>query len=148
MSIKGVLKVNREQVNKYQLTIQPGVGAIVLVSIGGLEQELDSTALPDGTVRSGGRGKPGETDIVQPAHHKLEVLAMELWWSLCKNTLPGYLKLGTLVYFNEYGLPGSKYTLPNIWIKKRKSSDMDLGNEGDMATLTWSISYDDVIPVP
>ena len=147
MAIKNVLKPNRVQVNKYQLTVQPGVGSVLFISIGGLEEELDAVDLPDRTSRSGGREKPVEFEVVQPMHHDLEVLAMEVWWRMCKNTLPLYLKLGILVCFDEWGVPRRKYTLPNIWISKRKHSDLELDNDGEMATITWTLKADQVVPM-
>jgi hypothetical protein len=147
MSIKNVVQPNRVQVNKYQLIVQPGVGSVLLVSIGGLEEELDKVDLPDRTSRSGGREKQGETEIVQPMHHDLEVLAVETWYRMCKNTLPLYLKLGILMIFDEWGSPRKRYTLPNCWLSKRKHADLELDNDGEMATITWTMNYDQIIPM-
>lgn len=145
MTIKNVIPENRIPVNKYALIVQPGVGEITLVSIGGLEEELDAPELPDRTVRSGGRAKPGETDIVQPMHITEEVNLMEAWYALCKLALPGYLKNGVLVQFDEAGrFPVKRWTLPNSWLKKRAHSDSELENDGDMSTITWTLSYDEI----
>lgn len=145
MAIKNVLKVNRVQVNKFQLTIQPGVGSPLFTSITGLEEELDTVDLPDRTTRSGGRGKQLEFEVIQPMHHDLEVLAMEAWWAMCKATLPGYLKLGILVLFDEWGMPRRRRTIPNIFISKRKDTDQELDNDGEMATITWTLKGDEII---
>lgn len=144
--IKNVIKENRVPVNKFKLVVQPGVGEITLVSVSGIEEELDATELPDRTVRSGGRSKPFEPEIVQPMHHDIEVLAMESWYNMCKFTLPGYLKIGVLIQFDEYGFPRRKYTLQSLWIKKRVHSDLELDNEGEMSVLTWTLSADQLLP--
>lgn len=145
MTIKNVIPEFRIPVNKYAFLAQPGVGEITLVSIGGLEEELDAPELPDRTVRSGGRSKPLETDIVQPMHITLEVVLMETWFGLCKLSLPGYLKIGTLIQFDETGLiPRKSWTLPNCWLKKRAHSDLELENDGDMSTITWTLQADEI----
>jgi hypothetical protein len=147
MAIKNVIQVNRYPVNKYSLVVQPGVGQILLVSISGLEEELDAPELPDRTVRSGGRSKPIEFDGVQPMHHTQEVLVMETWWGLCKLSLLGYLKLASLIHFDESGLiPTRKFTLPNIWVSKRAHTDQELENDGDMNTITWTFKADQILP--
>jgi len=150
MGIKQVLQENRIPVNRYQLIIQPfNVPEVTLVSISGLEEELDAPELPDRTVRSGGRSKPVEFDIMQPTHHDLEVAAMETWYTQCKLALPGYLRLGMLTLFDEAGLlPRRRRTLPNIWLKKRAESDLEMENEGEMHVITWTCQTDQVIVTP
>lgn len=147
MAIKGIFLPNRIPVNKFSLNIQPGIGTPVFVSVGEFSPELDSVDLPDRTARSGGRVKPIEFDVVQPMHHDIEVKLMELWYNLCKNTLPGYLKLGIFILFDEYGIPHRKTTLPNLWISGKKSSGGDIDNDGDMATITWTMKADDALPM-
>lgn len=147
MAIKNVLKTNRVQVNKFQLTIQPGVGAPLFTTISGLEEELDTVDLPDRTSRSGGREKQLEFEVGQPMHHDLEVLAMEAWYRMCKATLPLYLKLGVLVLFDEWGMPRRKYTLPNLWISKRAHSELELDNDGEMSIITWTLKADQIVPM-
>lgn len=147
MTIKGIIPANRIPVNKYDLVVQPGVGTITLISIGGLEEELDAPEMPDRTVRSGGRAKPGSTDLVQPMHITAEVALMEIWYALCKHSLLGYLKLAVLIGFDETGLiPVKRWTLPGCWLMKRLHSDNELENDGDMSTITWTMSYDEIRP--
>lgn len=146
MAIKNVIKENRVQVNKFALTIQPGVGTPQFVSITGLEEELDSSELPDRTVRSSGRKKPMEFEVVLPAHHDLEVLAMEAWYEMGQDPiLPGYLKLGILKLYDGLGVPRRVRTLTNLWAKKRVESDLELEDEGAMAVITWTLSCDEML---
>lgn len=142
--IKGVLQENRVQDNKYALVVQPGVGMCTLTAVSGLEQEIDKAELPDRTARSGGRTKAIEFDVTQPMHHTLEVLAWELWWTMCSNSVPGYLKLGLLTLFDDRNIPVKKFILPKLWITKRKHSDNELDSEGKMGTITWTLSADDI----
>ena len=145
LAIKNQIQELRIPVNKFQLIVQPGVGQITVISLTGLEEELDAPELPDRTIRSGGRSKPVEIDVVQPMHHTSEVLLMEAWWNLCKYSVAGYLRLGMLIQMNETGIPTKRWTLPNIWIKKRAHSDLELENDGEMATITWTMQTDQII---
>jgi len=146
MTIKNVLKENRVPVNKFELAIQPGIGSPTFTEMSGLEEELDAAELPDRTVRSGGREKAVEFEVTQPLHHDVELAAMEAWYIACKKSLPGYLKLGVLIMFDEYGIPRRKFTLPNLWISKRTHSDLALDNEGEMGTVRWTMKTDQVLP--
>ena len=144
-AIKSIIKPLRVPDNKYSLIVQPGVGQLTVVELTGLEQELDQSELPDRTVRSGGRGKPLAFDFAIPMHHTSEVLLCETWWNLCKYSLIGYLKFGMLIQFNEASIPTKRWTLPNLWLTKRGHTDLALGNDGEMTTIMWSASADDLI---
>ena len=148
MAIKNVIDENRIQVNKYLLDLQPGVGSVLLTAISGLEEELDSVELPDRTTRSGGRKKPVEFEVTQPMHHDLEVAKMEAWYIQCQDPVsPLHLKVGSLIQFDQQGLPRRKFTLLNVWNRKRVHSDLELENDGDMATITWTLQADEILPV-
>jgi hypothetical protein len=145
ISIKGVLDGNRVQVNKFQLFIAGVSLPPVFTRISGLEVELDAIDLPDRTTRSGGREKPLEFEVDQPMHHTVELLSMEAWWLMCANTVPGYIRVGALVMYDEYGFARKTGTLTGMWISKRSHSDLDLDNDGDMAIITWTIKADDLV---
>jgi hypothetical protein len=147
MTIKNVIQENRAQINKFELTVLPGVGTPVFTSVSGLEEELDASELPDRTVRSGGRKKPVEFDVVQPAHHEAEVAAMEQWYKDGQDPVqPGHLKTGILTIFDTEGSPRRVRTLPNLWNKKRVESDLDLEDDGAMHTITWTLQCDEILP--
>jgi len=147
MAIKNIIEENRIQTNKFTMDWQPGIGTITLISVGELEEELDKAELPDRTVRSGGRGKPIEFDVVQPAHHDSgEVQAMEDWYRDCKDPVaPDHLKIGTYTKFDQQGAPRRTLALDNCWLSKRVESESDLDNDGDMATITWTVNADAMI---
>jgi hypothetical protein len=148
MAIKNVINENRIQVNKYLLDLQPGIGSVLLTTISGLEEELDAVELPDRTTRSGGRKKSIEFEVTQPLHHDLEVARMEAAYVEAQDPVsPLHLKVGTLIQFDQSGLPRRKFTLLNVWVKKRVHSDLELENDGDMATITWTLQCDEILPV-
>jgi hypothetical protein len=148
MAIKNIIEENRIQTNKFVIDWQPGVGEITLISVGELEEELDSSELPDRTVRSGGRKKPIEFDVVQPAHHddSGEVQAMEQWYVDCQDPVAAdHLKIGTYTKFDQQGGPRRTISLDNCWLSKKVESESDLDNDGDMATITWTVRADAMI---
>jgi hypothetical protein len=141
---KNIIPANRVQLNKYMLTIEPAVGQILATSIGGLEEEIDAAELPDRTKRSGGRSKSVTFDIKVPSHD-LSNVAMRVWYEQCKAALLGYLKIGTLVIFTEFGSPGLTRTFYNMWISKCSEPDLEMENEGTMHVTTWTIEADEII---
>jgi hypothetical protein len=146
MAIKNVLQENRIQMNKFSLSFQPGVGEVTLMSVGELEEELDTVDLPDRTTRSGGRKKQIEFDVVQPAHHDIEVAAMEAWYVDCQDPVaPDHLKVGTYTRFDQQGTPRRTVTLDNCWLSKKVESESDLDNDGEQATITWTVKADAMI---
>jgi hypothetical protein len=148
MGIKGTILKNRIQNNKYQLTAQPGLIPITFTGVSGIEEELDTTELPDRTVASGGRTKPVEFEVRQPLHHKAEVAAMEAWFKEGQDPqAPTYQKVGTLIMFNESGAPASKFTLIDLFVYKRTMPDLELESDGDMAEVVWGMKANQVLTV-
>jgi hypothetical protein len=146
MSIKGVIKENRVQTNKFTALIQPGVGQVLFTAMSGLEEELDAVELPDRTMRSGGRKKTIEFDATQPMHHDIEVLSMEAWYRECQDPVsPLHLKIMTLILWDQQGLPRRRVTLFNVWVKKRVHSDLELEGDGEMGTITWTLQADELM---
>jgi hypothetical protein len=147
MAIKNVIQENRAQINKFSLSFTPGVGAPTFVSVSGLEEELDRTELPDRTTRTGGRKKSIEFEVVQPAHHDIEVAAMTNWYQECQDPVsPTHLKVGSLIVYDTVGSPRVKRTLMGCWLSKRVDSDLDLNDDGAQATITWTVNADEMLP--
>lgn len=146
MSIKGVVLKDFVQVNKYLLSVT-GLPPLVLTAISGIEEELQTTDLPDATKGSGGRTNPVEYDITIPAHHVVEQAAMESWFDECKDPVdPAHKKLAVLTLFTQSGNPLVSFTLPDTFPTKRALPDLELENEGEMAGFVWSMSSDEMIP--
>lgn len=146
MAIKGVILPDHVQVNKYLYQVV-GLPDLVLTAISGIEEELQTTDLPDGTKGAGGRTLPVEYDITLPAHHTVQQRAMEQWFRQCKDPIdPAHKKLATLTLFTQSNNPLVSFTLPNTFPMKRGLPDLELENEGEMAGFVWSMSSDEVIP--
>ena len=146
MGIKNVLLENRIPQNKFRNVIQPSVGEITFISVGDLEEELDFVDLPDRTSRTGGRTKQIEFEVVQPMHHDIEVAAMEAWYTECKDPVsPDHLKIWTYTRIDLGDNPRRVTVLDNCSVMKKVESESDLDNDGDMATITWTIKADATI---
>ena len=131
-------------VSKYRL--QPiGLPPILFTMVGALEQEMDTVELPDRTKASGGRDKPGDTDLKVPMHHTVEVAAMDGWWDEGKDPVTlTYKKPCTMAYISLSGLVVQVYTLTGCWLNKRATPDAELENEGDLAEMTYGMCWDDI----
>lgn len=150
MPVKGTIAPDHIPMNKYEVTF---IGVLVpnltITKMSGLESELPAINLPDGTAASGGKTGPGTFDIEIPAHHKLEVAAMELWRQENKEPLTSTAKkIGTLALVSGTG--GIRLTrgIVGAWPSKLKLPDMDMNDDGAMAVVTYTISYDDFTPLP
>lgn len=148
MSLKGAILPGHIPVKKFQM-IYPGMPPLTITKLGGLEEELETSEMPDRTIQSGGQTKSTEMVIEIPMHHAIEQAAMELWFAMSKDpVLPGYKKDGTLIHLSvsAVGLP-VVYMVEGVFPKMRKTPELDMSNESDAAVVEWTLSVDDVTPI-
>jgi len=138
MPVKGEILPDHMPVNKFQLLVA-GLPPLLFTEIAGLEEELETTDLPDRTVSSGGNTLPIEWTAMHPLHHSVEEAALELWYREGKDPVsPTYKKDATLLIFSNTGLVIKTYALPGTFISKRVVPDLDKSNEGEMAANEWT----------
>lgn len=140
----GVIQPNHISVNKYQFLV-PGLPPLTVTKASGLEEELEIAEMPDRTKRSGGNTKAGEVELTTPLHHEVEQAALESWFALAKASLPGYKRTVTLIKTSVNGAVARTFTMTGAFPSKRKTSDLEMKNEGDMAEAMWTLSYDQLI---
>ena len=144
MVLKGAVQPNHIPVNNYELQVV-GLPAVLFTQISGLEEETETTDLPDRTKASGGNTLPVEFTGMSFEHHATELAALELWRrEAIGNVSATYKKVGTLI---KRGIDGNVLTtrsLVGLWITKRKDADLDLANAGDPAMIEWTFSCDKV----
>lgn len=142
--MKGAISGNHIPVNHWELLIT-GMPPLTIIEQSGVEDELEKIKLPDRTVASGGNRGPVEVDVTMPMHHTVEQVAMEAWYKSSQDPiLPTYKLAGTLIHYNVGGEAGRVFGLFGIFPFKRTTSDLEMGNEGEMATVVWSLSIDNV----
>jgi len=145
--MKGVIEEGHIPVNNWQLIILGGP-LLTITEQSGIEDELETTELPDRTVVSGGNRKAIEFDITMPEHHTVEQVFMESWFKESQDPVsPTYKKIGTMISYDINGNVARTMSLIGAFPKKRVQSDREMANEGEMATVTWTISVDDVEPI-
>ena len=144
--MKGVIKPAHIGINNFTLQVT-GLPDLTLISAGSLEEELQTTELPDRTVASGGNTLPVEFDIEIPSHHDVEVAAMEEWYKEAQDPVsPTYKRSAVLIQRNIEGTVKRTYTLEGLFPMKRATPDLELENEGEMSTITWTMKTDKVEP--
>lgn len=143
--MKAIIQSDHIPVSKYRF--QPvGLPPILFTMVGAFEQEMDTIDLPDRTKASGGRAKPGDTDVKVPQHHVVEVAAMDGWYEEGKDPVTlTYKKPGTMSYISLSGIVVQTYTVLGCWLNKRATPDAELENEGDLAEMTYGMCWDDVV---
>lgn len=147
MPMKGSIQPNHIPVNKYQMIVV-GMPTLTPVTISGIEEELNTVELPDRTTASGGNTNHVEFTMAIPAHHSVEIAAMEAWYRESQDPVtPTYKKQASLL-LESVGLTGPTRTfnLINCYPFKRKLPDLEMKNDGDMAVYEWSMKCDQILP--
>lgn len=143
--MKHVLQPDHIATNKYVLAMT-GLPPITFTSVGALEEEIDKVDLPDRTSASGGRTKPVEFDVKVPAHHKVEVEAMENWYEEGQDPVAvSYKKTGTLSFISISGAQQYVVTLVGVWNYKRATPEGEMNGDGEMAEITYTLCTDQVL---
>lgn len=145
--MKGDIQPDHMPVNNYELSII-GLPNLTPTEVSGLEEELNTTDLPDRTRASGGQKPPTEFTIMIPLHHEVEMAAMEVWYAEGQDPVsPTYKKVGTITHKSISGTNLRSYTLVGAFVMKRVLPDLEKENEGEMAAAEWTISVDDILPI-
>jgi len=144
--MKGVIQPDHIGRNKYEMTVI-GLPPIVFTSLTGLEDELQTTDLPDRTRATGGNRGMAEIVGMHPAHHQLEEAALEVWFRESQDPVsPTYKKVAALTMKSISGLTVRTFTLLGMFPRKRKLPDVEMANEGELAQVEWTFSVDDILP--
>jgi len=145
--MKGVIETDHIPSNNWQLIV-PTAPPLIITEQSGIKDELETTDLPDRTRASGGNRKATEFDITMPAHHAVEQAFMELWFRESQDPVsPGYKKVATLVQFGISGTVKRTWSLTGVFPTARELGDQEMNNEGEMMTVKWSMSADDIEPI-
>ena len=145
--MKGAIAPDHIPVNKYQLLVA-GVLPLTITEISGIEDELQTTELPDRTIASGGNRGPSEVEIKIPEHHLVEQAAMEVWYKEAQDPVsPTYKKDGSLIKFSLSGNVLRTFSLMGVFPKKRGQPELAMSNEGEASLITWTLSVDDQEPI-
>jgi hypothetical protein len=146
MPLRGKIKNNHIPLNSFELIVA-GLPQITVVTTDDIEQMITAVTMPDGTIRSGGKTEPVEFTLSVPMHHDVEQAAMEAWKKLAEGPVrPTYLKAASLIFYRNDGTPKS-YTFSNMWLSGRTIPGADMGNEGEMAAVSFAVKADYVSPV-
>lgn len=145
--MKGAIKDDHIPLNKYKLSIV-GLPDLTAVAAGGMEEELNTVDLPDRTKASGGESAPSELVVTIPMHHTVERIAMEGWFQEGKDPVsPTYKKTGVLIWTSNSDSTLATYTVDGVFISKRVTPDGEMANEGEMATIEYTLSIDTIVAV-
>lgn len=143
--MKGVIRPDHIPLNRYEMRVT-GLPPLVWTTISGIEEELENVDLPDRTAASGGNTKTIEFEATLPLHHTVEQAAMEGWFADSQdNVAVDYKKNAMLIVSSLTGIVVKTLILSGIFPMKRKTGDLDMGNEGELHVVTWSFKGDQVI---
>ena len=149
--MKGAIQSNHIPVNKFLVSIEGIDVGLTPLEVSGTEEEILTVQLPDFTTASGGRRNPTEFTMTIPMHHESEVNVMEIWYNEATDPIsPTYKKEVTIIMQNLQALAdeelGRSFEYAGCFPKMRKIIDLDRSDDGEMATIEYTISVDQVIP--
>ena len=146
MAAKGTVEEGAAVTNQYRLEID-GMPEIFFTSVGELSRELQIANMADDTNQSTGRVLTGETDVAQYVHHDAERVAMEAWMQAAVDGAPGYKRDGEIHLLEASGQIVASYELQGLICRMRKTPALAQGEDGSGVVLTWTLAYDDVLPL-
>lgn len=147
--MKGAIQPDHMPINSFELIVL-GIltNSLTVTEMSGIEEELEAVDLPDRTKASGGNKKATESTFKIPMHHLVENVACEAWYLEGQHPVaPTYKKVGTLVHKSISNGTVRSYSLVGVWISKRVLPDLEMQNEGEMATVEYTISIDEILPI-
>ena len=145
--MKGIIKPDHIPTNKFKVLI-PGLIPITATTISGIEDELETTDLPDRTKASGGNRGPTEVVLGVPTHHIPEQAVIELWFQESQDPIsPTYKKAGSIVFTSGSGSILRTFTAQGMFPTKRTLPEGDIQNEGEISITEWTFSIDDLLPI-
>lgn len=145
--MKGKILADHMPINNYQLLV-PGLPALTVVEVSGIEDTLNTTQLPDKTVASTGTRQATEVELTMPMHHAVEQAAMEVWFKESQDPVsPSYKKAGTLIHQSVSGKKNRTFSLIGMFPMMRGLPDLKMDDEGEMAVIKWKMSIDDIEPI-
>jgi hypothetical protein len=159
-SLKGRIPGGHIALNNFELLIGapvPYPGKPCITKISGIKEILEHVELPDRTKAPTGQTKPGNFKISFPLHDVPTRLYFEEWINACKAPVsPLSKRSGTVVMYSIYAgslfgaITGSAtYGLSGLFIEEadRMPKEFDMKNEGEMAEIELTLSFDNVYPV-
>jgi len=142
--MKGVISADHIPVSEYQLLFL-GLPPLTITEISGIEEELQTTELPDKTTATTGDSMPTEYSIKIPLHETVQIAALELWFQLCKAGDPLSKKVGTLLLQSISGNILRSYSVLGTYPFKRGLPDLSMENEGELAVMEWTFKADEIL---
>jgi hypothetical protein len=105
--------------------------------------------LPDRTQASGGEETVNSFTATLPSHHTTDVNLLDAWLQEGRDpVLPTYKKAATLIEKNIHGDAKLSHAFTGLFISQKQLSAKELGNDGEMATITYTFNYDSVVRLP
>ena len=146
--MKGQILPGHIGVNKYQLKVA-GLVDVLFTEISEIASETTVVELPDRTQASGGEETVNTFTATLPAHHSVDVNICDVWLQESRDpVLPTYKKAATLIEQNIHGEAKLSHAFVGLWISQKQLSAKELGNDGEMATITYTFNYDSVVRLP
>jgi len=144
---KASLAPDHIPVSKYDLLVVGIPIPLPFTAISGIEEEIENVELPDRTTATGGRSRPVEFTVTLPMHEDAAYLAMEEWYLEGKDRVaPTYKRPATLLVHHLSNPVPRSFLLIGCWCSRRGLPELAADNDGEMATVEYTIRADSISP--
>lgn len=143
MPSKGSIQPGAAMTNQFQVVIG-AILPILATRVTGLDRSVKTANLPDQTWQSTGQ-VPAlmSIEIDVPLHHAAEVLAMEGLELLTVTGAPLYKSAAFVYVLDASGAVKKTYNLIGFGVTGHKVPELNAGNDGGMAVITFMCAADD-----
>lgn len=140
--MKAVIDPDIIPVNKFTFNVV-GLPPLTVTAVSGIEIETTMTKLPDNQQVTGGKSEPFEFTITMPENHRVEQIAMDLWWGGSKDPVsPTYRKAGVLIVKSNSGNIAVAHSFVKLWTRGPSFAERDLDDDGKISQVAWKMSAD------
>jgi hypothetical protein len=122
--------------------------AILFTEVSEISEMMDLEEMPDKTVETSGQTKAVRFTAKVPAHHTVDIDALESWYKEGQDPVSAlYKKSGNYIQRAIDGRPIRIYSLLGCFIYGRSLDPMKMDDNGQLTTIEYFFSADDIIPL-
>lgn len=103
-------------------------GSFSFIKFGAVGDAIKTFMTDDGEEHSSGETSAADCNAEMYLTDQVQTQAMEAWYALSKDCLPGYKVPGTLLTMGPGNKPVSSQFIEQIFIKSKQESDKDRAN--------------------
>jgi len=116
-------------------------GTIAMISMGAPTNSVQTTELPDGSLRSTGKLQNGDISCAIMMSQEVDVAKLRAWYNKSSTGKGRYVQRGaTLQYYDEEQLPGPSLWVEMCFIHQIQWPETSMDGDGAAARVTFMLN--------